>query len=255
MTISTVRAHDAVSVIRTEGIVCTTRDHGEHGCVVRVFTPENGLMTGYVRGAKSRTKRPILMPANIVSAEFRRRNEEQLASLEMELIESRAPYYNEPLSASAYQWMTLLTSWALPEEQAYPALYTAFSAVLDAIAGAPSARGWAVALVKYELLLLGEMGFGLDLQKCVATGVLDDLRYVSPKSGGAVSIHAAQGREHLLLALPDFLKGGNAPDWERIFEGLNLTGHFIERQFFDGRRSDAYIARQMLVDRMKRAVA
>lgn len=242
-------------LLRTEGIVCTARDHAEHGSVVRIFTPDHGLVTGYVRGAKSRTKRPILMPANIVSAELRRRNQEQLASLELELVESRAPYYNEPLSAASYQWITLLTSWALPEEQPYPRLYNAFSAVLDAIAGAPSARGWAVALVRYELLLLSEMGFGLDLQKCVATGALDDLDYVSPKSGGAVSRYAAQGREHLLLKLPDFLKGSTSPEWEQIFDGLALTGHFIEHQFFDGRRADAYVSRQMLVDRMKRAVA
>ncbi len=235
--------------------MCTTRDHGEHGCVVRLFTPSNGLIAGYVQGAKSRTRRPILMPANIVAAEFRRRNDDQLASLSLELVESRAPYYDQPLSAAAYQWMTLLTARVLPEEQAYPSLYSAFSAVLDAVAGAPSARGWAAALVRYELLLLAQMGFGLDLQHCVVTGRAEDLAYVSPKSGGAVSIYAAQGREHLLLLLPAFLKGGAAPDWEQIFDALKLTGHFIERHFFDGLRADAYLSRHMLVDRMKRTVA
>ncbi|WP_164114443.1 DNA repair protein RecO [Sphingorhabdus sp. Alg239-R122] len=244
-----------MTVIRTDGIICTTRDHGEHGCVVRLFTPDNGLMAGYARGAKSRTKRPVLMPANLVSAEFRSRTADQLASVEMELRESRAPYYEEPLAAAAFGWATLLTATVLPEEQAYARLYSAFSALLDAIASAPSARGWSAALVRYELLLLAEMGFGLDLHQCVASGAEEELIYVSPKSGGAVSRYSAQGREHLLLPLPDFLLSGDTPGWDQIFDGLKLTGHFIERHFFDGYRADSYMARQMLLDRLKRAVA
>jgi len=90
-----------MTVIRTDGIICTKRDHGEHGCVVRLFTPDNGLMVGYVQGAKSGNKRPVLMPANMVSAEFRSRTAEQLASVKLEMTESRAPYYGEPLSAAA----------------------------------------------------------------------------------------------------------------------------------------------------------
>ena len=244
-----------MGVVRTQGIVCTVRGHGEHGGIVRIFTPEHGLMAGYVRGAKSRTKRPILMPANIVAAEFRSRTAEQLASVECELCESRAPLYAEPLTAAAFQWATLLTAWVLPEEQAYPKLYDAFSALLDAVASAPSARGWTAALISYELLLLSQMGFGLDLQRCAVTGSTRDLSYVSPKSARAVSSAAALGREALLLPLPPFLVQSHAPDWPDLFDGLRLTGHFIARQFFPDRRGDALAARHLLVDRMKRTVA
>lgn len=244
-----------MGVVRTTGIVCTVKGHGEHGGIVRIFTPEHGLMAGYVRGAKSRTKRPILMPANIVSAEFRSRTSEQLASVECELCESRAPLYAEPLTAAAFQWITLLTARVLPEEQAYPRLYGAFAALLDAIASAPSARGWTKGLVRYELLLLAEMGFGLDLQTCVVTGSTDDLRYVSPKSGRAVSVAAAQGREPVLLPLPPFLRRKEVPDWPDLFDGLRLTGHFLEQHFFDHYRKDALVARHMLIDRMERTVA
>ena len=223
-----------MGIIRTDGIICTVRSHGEHGGIVRIFTPDHGLMAGYVRGAKSRAKRPILMPANIVSAVFRSRTAEQLAGVECELRESRAPLYDEPLAAAAFQWGTLLTASVLPEEQAYPQIYSAFSALLDAVAAAPSARGWAAGLVRYELLLLSHMGFGLDLRTCVVTETAGDLRYVSPKSGRAVSGAGAQGRETLLFPLPSFLIAPDTPDWPDLFDGLRLTGHFYRAAFLSG---------------------
>jgi DNA repair protein RecO (recombination protein O) len=172
-----------------------------------------------------------------------------------ELIHSRAPLFAEPLPAAAIDWATALTAATLPEGLPYPRLHATLAALLTAIEAAPAARGWAAALVRYELLLLGELGFGLDLSQCVATGATQHLTHVSPKSGGAVSAAAAQGLAGRLLPLPPFLLDGGAAQWPDILDGLRLTGHFISRDLMIGRGQDAIAARDRLVDRIKRAVA
>jgi DNA repair protein RecO (recombination protein O) len=160
------------------------------------------------------------------------------------------------VAAAAINWATALTAATLPEDHPYPDLYAALSALLDAICLAPSARGWAEALVRYELLLLDRLGFGLDLDRCVVTGAADDLAYVSPKSACAVCRSAAAGYEARLLPLPAFLHARAAtPDWSALIDGLALTGHFLERHFFAERRRDIMAARRDLIDRLKRAVA
>lgn len=241
--------------LRTSAIICSVRQHGEHGAVVRSLTPDNGLMAGYVRGARSRTMRPVLIPSNIVQADYRARTEDQLASMTAELQESRGPYLGEPLASSALDWVTALTAAILPEEHSYPQLHSALSALLDAICGAPSAKGWAVALVRYELLLLSELGFGLSLDKCAVTGGVEDLVYISPKSATAVSIGAGKIYKDKLLPLPAFLKEPDSPEWDDIFDGLKVTGFFLKRHFFEDRRNDVMAARSVLVDRLKRVVA
>lgn len=241
--------------LATSAIVCAVRAHGEHGAIVRVMTPHNGLVTGYVQGGRSRHMRPVLQPGNIVQATFRSRTADQLASLTVEMIHSRAPLLAEPLPAAAIDWTCALTAAALPEENGYPALHQALDAVLTAVEAAPAARGWAVALVRYELLLLAELGFGLDLDHCAVTGDTDDLRYVSPKSAAAVSGAAAMGYEARLLPLPPFLVRGGEAGWPDILDGLRLTGHFLERGIFIDRRRDVLAARERLLDRLKRAVA
>jgi DNA repair protein RecO (recombination protein O) len=164
--------------------------------------------------------------------------------------------FAEPLAAAALEWATALTAAGLPDGQAYPRLHAALDGVLDAIEAAPSARGWAVALVRYELLMLAELGFGLDLERCVATGVEDDLAFVSPRSGGAVSRAAAEGLEARLFAYPAFLTDAiNAAEWRDILDGLALTGHFLARDLLHGRAADALAARERLIDRVTRAVA
>jgi DNA repair protein RecO (recombination protein O) len=146
----------------TRAIILAVRPHGEHGAVVRALTPADGLRPGYVRGGKSRRLRPVLVPGNVVQADYRARTEEQLPHLAVELIHSRAFLLSEPLASAAIDWVTALTAAALPEGQPYPALYLGLDGMLTAIEAAPSARGWALALVRYELLLLGQLGFGLD---------------------------------------------------------------------------------------------
>lgn len=241
--------------ITSPAIACAVRHHGEHGAIVRLLTPEHGLMAGYVRGGRSTRLRPVLMAGNLVQAEFRARTGEQLASLAVELIHSRAPLLAEPLPAAAIEWACALTAAALPEEQPYPMLFEAFGGLLDAIEAAPAARGWAVALVRYELLILTELGFGLDLSRCALSGADGPVHYVSPKTGAAVNAAAAKGYERQLLRLPPFLTQGGLAEWQDILDGLRLTGHFLERSVLTDWRHDVIAARDRLVERLKRAVA
>lgn len=244
-----------MSVLATPAIVCSLRQHGEHGAIVRLLTPDHGLIAGYVRGGRSRAMRPVLLPGNTVAATFRARTEDQLAGLTVELAHSRAPLHAEPLPAAAIDWACALTAIALPEGTPYPALHSALDGVLGAVEAAPAARGWAVALVRYELLLLAELGFGLDLSRCAALGDADDLAYVSPRSAAAVSRAGAVGYECLLLPLPPFLLEGGTGEWSQIVDGLRLTGFFLERSILTDWRADVLAARERLVDRLKRAVA
>jgi DNA repair protein RecO (recombination protein O) len=202
-------------LIRTPAIICAIRPHAEHGAVVRAMTPDHGLLAGYVRGARSRVLRPVLMPANLVQAEFRWRTPDQLASLTAELVESRAPLMAEPLAAAAFDWATALTASALPESHAYPALYEALDGVLAAIVAAPAARGWALALIRYEILLLRTLGYG----------------------GGDIELPA-----------PD-------ADWAQLHALYGARRAPMAAHVFDDRRAAILAARDRLVDRMKRAVA
>lgn len=236
----------------TNAIVVAVRPHGEHGAIVRALTPGDGIRAGYVRGGRSRRLRPVLLPGNLVRAEFRARTEDQLPHLSLELLASRAPLLVEALPAAAVDWATALTAAALPEGHAYPRLYEALDALLSAVEAAPSARGWAAALVRYELLLLAELGFGLDLSECAATGAAEGLAFVSPKSGRAVSSAGAGEYRGRLLHLPSFLLDGGAAGWEEILQGVRLTGHFLARDLLIERQADILAARERLVDRLRR---
>lgn len=146
--------------IAAPAIVVAVRAHGEHGAIVRALTAEHGLLAGYVRGGCSRRVRPTLSVGNIVAAEFRARNETQLASLDVELLTSRAPLLSEPLAAAAIEWVTALAAVTLPEGHPYPRIHAALDGVLSAVEAAPSARGWVIALERYEVLILTELGYG-----------------------------------------------------------------------------------------------
>ena len=237
----------------TPAIVCALRNHGEHGAVVRLMTPEQGLIAAYVRGARGRRMRPVLMAGNVVQAQLSARTETQLPQAVIELVHSRGPLLSEPLPAAAIDWATVLTATALPEGQPYPRLYQAFEGLLDAIEAAPSAAGWGAALVRYELLLLAELGFGLDLERCVVTGRNDDLIAVSPKSGRAVSAAEAEPYAGKLLPLPAFVREGGPASWPEIAQGLDLTGHFLLRDLLTDRARPIAQARERLVERLRRA--
>lgn len=206
--------------LRAEALILAVRPHGENNAIVRALTAEHGLQAGYVRGGRSRRIRPILQPANLVLGEWRARTEEQLAGLTLELIRSRAPLYGEPLPAAALEWVTALTATALPEGQPYPRLYGALDGVIGAIEAAPAARGWAVALARYELLVLAELGYGPEM---------DDL--------------------------PDILRTGGEAGWDDILAALRVTGRALEADVLTDRRAETLAGRARLVERLKRAVA
>ncbi|HVE01358.1 MAG TPA: DNA repair protein RecO [Sphingomicrobium sp.] len=239
--------------VETKAIVCALRNHGEHGAVVRLMTPEHGLQAAYVRGARGRRMRPVLIAGNVVQAQLSARTETQLPQAAIELVHSRAPLLSEPLPAAAIDWATVLTATTLPEGQPYRRLYEALEGLLDAIETAPSASGWGAALVKYELLLLAELGFGLDLDRCAVTAGNDDLVAVSPKSGRAVSAAEAEPYAGKLLPLPAFVRHGGSASWKEIDQGLDLTGHFLARDVLTDRSLPIAEARSRLVDRLRRA--
>ena len=237
----------------SQAIVCALRNHGEHGAIVRLMTPEQGLVAAYVRGARGRRMRPVLIAGNVVQVHLSARTDTQLPQATVELVHSRGPLLSEPLPAAGIEWATVLTATALPEGQPYPRLYQALEGLLDAIEAAPAANGWGAALVRYELLLLAELGFGLDLDSCAVTGSNDDLVAVSPRSGRAVSAAEAEPYAGKLLPLPRFVRLGGGADWAEIAEGLDLTGHFLMRDVLTDRLRPIAEARARLVDRLRRA--
>jgi DNA repair protein RecO (recombination protein O) len=150
--------------LRAPAIVCAARPHGETAVIARLLTAQEGMVAAYVAGGRGRQMRPVLIPGNTVDAEIRAKTEGRLPFARIELVRSRGPWMSEPLPAAAIGWVTALAAAALPERQAYPSLYEVLSGLLEAICVAPSARGWAGALLAYESLLLRELGFGGYLQ-------------------------------------------------------------------------------------------
>jgi DNA repair protein RecO (recombination protein O) len=146
--------------LRAPAILVAARPHGETAVIARLLTEEFGLVAGYVAGGRGRNLRPVVIPGNLVELELRAKSESQLPFAKLELVESRGPWLGEPLPAAAIQWATALTATALPERNPYPSLYSALEALLRAVCQAPSARGWAPAMLAYEALLLRELGYG-----------------------------------------------------------------------------------------------
>ncbi|MFK4872490.1 DNA repair protein RecO [Novosphingobium sp. ZW T3_23] len=151
--------------LRASAIVCAARPHGETAVIARMLTAEAGIVAAYVAGGRGREMRPVLIPGNAVEADIRSKSESQLPFARVELVTSRGPWLTEPLPAAAISWVTALTAIALPERQPFPALYDALGALLEAICVAPSARGWALPLLSYEVLLLRELGYGVPVNR------------------------------------------------------------------------------------------
>lgn len=141
-------------------ILVAARAHGETAVIARLLTEQSGVVAAYVAGGRGRQLRPVLIPGNTVAADIRAKSDSQLPYARLELVTSRGPWLTEPLPAAAIGWVTALTAATLPERHPYPALYGALGALLEAICAAPSARGWAGALVAYEVLMLRELGYG-----------------------------------------------------------------------------------------------
>jgi DNA repair protein RecO (recombination protein O) len=219
---------------KDEGVVLAVKRHGETSAIAEILTATRGRSLGLVRGGRSRQMRPILQPGNIVLATWRARLEDHLGNFTLEPLELKAGLLiGEAMRLAA---LTTLTAEAqlLPEREPHPRLYEALRVVLDALEVADT---WPALLVRWELGLLDELGFGLDLARCAATGTTEDLIYVSPKTGRAVSRSAGLAYRDRLLALPAFLKGTQAgrPGQTDVVDGLKLTGFFLERHVFGPR--------------------
>jgi len=232
------------------GIVLGAKKHGESSVIVSLLTTEHGRHLGLVRGGAGKRARGIYEAGNVVSATWRARLEDHLGSYTCEMTRAVAvDYLNDPLRLAGLTALCALAETALPERQHHPALYGRFWGLIEDLPG----DNWQQDYVLFELELLSELGFGLDLSACAGTGATEDLIYVSPKTGRAVSAAAGEIYKEKLLPLPAFLlEEGITASAEDIRAGLILTSHFLERTVFVHHRSGAPAARQRFIDRLSR---
>ncbi|EDQ06079.1 DNA repair protein RecO [Sulfitobacter indolifex] len=209
---------------RDQGILLSARRHGETSAIIEVFTPEQGRHAGIVRGGTSRKIAPSLQPGAQLDLAWRARLEDHIGAFTVEPLRSRAAVaMQDRLALAGLNAVTALLSFCLPEREPHPALYRRTETLLDMLG---QGDVWPLAYLKWELRLLEEMGYALDLESCAVTGVSEDLIYVSPKSGRAVSAKGAGEWAERLLPLPAVLRGGAGSDAE-IAQGLVTTGHFL----------------------------
>ena len=213
---------------RDEGILISTRQHGEGSAIIEVFTRDHGRHAGLVRGGGARRMAPLLQPGAQISVEWRARLEEHLGSYTVHPIRSRAADILADRGALATLGsMMSLIALALPEREAHTWLYNRTIALADTLGTSPT---WPALYVTWEKALIEEMGFGLDLSECAATGSTQDLIYVSPKTGRAVSRIAGAEWADKLLPLPNFLKMDEATGNETgddLRAGFRTTGYFL----------------------------
>jgi len=229
---------------RDEAIILSVRRHGETSAIVEVLTADHGRALGLVRGGRSRLQRPILQPGNQVAAQWRARLEEHLGNFTFEPVSLRAgPIMEEPFRLAGLSTLAGL-SQLLPEREPHRRIYDALLVVLAEI---EQDDVWPALLVRWEMGLLDELGFGLDLAACAATGQRDDLVYVSPRTGRAVSRDAGRPYHDRLLPLPAFLRAPAAATPDDVAAGLRLTGHFLTRHVFEPRGLSAPEQRQWII--------
>jgi len=219
---------------RDDGIILGTRRHGETSVILETMTRAHGRHLGLVRGGRSRKMQPVLQAGNSVELVWRARLDEHLGFFAVEPVELKAARFMD--SAASIYGLQLMAAHLrlLPERDPHAGLYETLSVVLDHLAQPDMA---AELIVRFELLILEELGFGLDLQRCAATGARDELVYVSPKSGRAVSRGAGEPWRDKLLALPEFLQRGSRlqGDEAAIADAFRLTGFFLARHIYEPR--------------------
>ena len=213
---------------RDQGILLNTRRHGETSAIIEVFTPDHGRHAGVVRGGTSRKIAPILQPGAQLDLAWRARLEDHIGAFTVEPVRSRAAVaMGDRLALAGLNAVTALLSFCLPEREAHPALYARTEVLLDLLG---QGDVWPLAYLQWEMRLLEEMGYGLDLSACAVTGATEGLIYVSPKSGRAVSAKGAGDWADRMLPLPAVLLGqGDATDVE-IAQGFVTTGYFLTSQ-------------------------
>jgi len=209
---------------RDEGVLLSVRLHGESAAIIEVFTAAHGRHAGLVHGGASRRMKPVLQPGNQLDLSWRARLDDQLGSFHVEPSQSRS-VLQDRLALAGLNAVCAMLRITLPEREPHPELYHATMPLLDRL-GQPD---WGTAYLRWEMRLLEEMGFGLELTRCAVTGSRDDLAFVSPRTGRAVSRQGAGEWADRLLPLPAVLlgQGGGAEGWA---EGFALTAHFLTRE-------------------------
>jgi DNA repair protein RecO (recombination protein O) len=242
--------HDGVALMEWEApaIVLDARPYGEGDAVATVMTEPHGLHRGLARGGSGRGQSGLWQPGNLAQVRWVARLAEQLGSFSGELIHpSAALVMADPLALAMLSSVCAVTVGALPEHQPHPRV---FDGLLQLIARLPQGAAALDLLIRWEAVLLAELGYGLDLSACAVTGETTGLGFVSPKTGRAVTEHAAGLWKDRLLRLPPFMVSdvaGCAADWR---DGLRLTGHFLERDAFGQQHRPLPPARRMLYDRV-----
>jgi DNA repair protein RecO (recombination protein O) len=229
------------------GVVLSARKHGENAAIVTLLTEEHGRHAGLIRGAMGKRARGVFQPGNRVTATWRARIADHLGTFSCELLRaSSAGLLDDPLRLAGLSAACAMAATALPEREPHRPLYNGLVEFLGALPG----EDWPSLYVRWELDLLKELGFGLDLSSCAATGRNDQLAYVSPKSGQAVSLAAGEPYRRALLPLPPFLLTGHAAESQaEIAKGLTLAEYFLERHVFAEGRQKIPAARRRLAER------
>ncbi len=211
---------------RDQGILLSSRRHGESSAIIEVFTPEHGRHAGVVRGGASRKMSPVLQPGAQLDVSWRARLEDHLGTYQAELVRSRAALaMGDRLSLAGLNAVASLLLFALPEREVHISLYQKTEQLLDLLG---QTDVWPLAYLKWEMALLEDMGFGLDLSECAVLGGTDHkLAYVSPRTGRAVSREGAGEWAEKLLPLPPCLLGQSPLEDAEILQALEVTGYFL----------------------------
>jgi DNA repair protein RecO (recombination protein O) len=242
-----------------EAFVQSALTHGDTGAVVDLLTENHGRRSAYVAGGASRKMKPFLQAGARVVADYRARTSDHLGAVRLEPVgEGPSALFDDALALTGLAAAAGVTQGALPEREPHPGVFLAFEALMSAFA---LPEVWPAIFVRFEMGLLDDLGFGLDLSKCAATGSSDDLIYVSPRTGRAVSRDAGAPYADRLLPLPRFLRvedaarhGANAPpSREDVFSGFNLTGHFLARDVLNPRGAPDSEARRAYLARLAAA--
>lgn len=235
-----------------DAYVLAARAHGETGAIVELLTESRGRFVAHVAGGASRRMKPFLQPGARVIVTYRARTSDNLGSASLEPVgEGPSSLFDDALALAGLSAAAAVAAGALPEREAHPGAFGAFAALVAAFTVESI---WPAVFVRFEAGLLEELGFGLDLSRCAASGAQDDLVYVSPKSGRAVSRAAGDPYRDRLLVLPPFLlssQGGLAPG--DVGAGLALTAHFLEQNVFGPLNRPLPPARVRLVERLTAA--
>ncbi|MFQ1701191.1 DNA repair protein RecO [Loktanella agnita] len=213
---------------RDDAALLATRPFGETSVIIEVFSATHGRHAGVVRGGTSRKVAPVLQPGAQLSVTWKARLESHLGSFAVEPVRSRAAVaMGDRLALAGLNAVCALLAHVLPEREGHPALYDRTIALLDLLG---QSDVWPLAYLRWEQALLDEMGFGLDLSACAVRGVNEELIYVSPRSGRAVSRQAAGEWANRMLPLPPVLAGKGDAENSEIVTALGTTGHFIENR-------------------------